>query len=139
MALVNYEVTGPAEPFEPRAGLIAAAEERGTISGEQPLRGSNLSVTCVTSMGRRVDASGAWCAVRSDAHHSEPPTSTIASHLSTHKGARKMSLTLAAILAESALRYPDRDAVVIGPQRMHGRADRAKRQAERGERGGAQR
>ncbi len=29
-----------------------------------------------------------------------------------------MSLTLAAILAESALRYPDRDAVVIGPQRI---------------------
>src|SRR6476661_5085396 len=28
-----------------------------------------------------------------------------------------MSLTLAAILAESATRYPDRDAVVIGPQR----------------------
>jgi long-chain acyl-CoA synthetase len=28
-----------------------------------------------------------------------------------------MSLTLAAILAESANRYPDRDAVVIGPQR----------------------
>ena len=29
-----------------------------------------------------------------------------------------MSLTLAAILAESATRYPDRDAVVIGPQRI---------------------
>lgn len=29
-----------------------------------------------------------------------------------------MSLTLAAILAESAQRYPDRDAVVIGPQRI---------------------
>src|SRR6478735_8253280 len=28
-----------------------------------------------------------------------------------------MSLTLAAILAESATRYPDRDAVVIGPER----------------------
>ena len=29
-----------------------------------------------------------------------------------------MSLTLAAILAESATRYPERDAVVIGPQRI---------------------
>ena len=29
-----------------------------------------------------------------------------------------MSLTLAAILAESANRHPDRDAVVIGPQRI---------------------
>ena len=29
-----------------------------------------------------------------------------------------MSLTLAAILAESAIRHPDRDAVVIGPQRI---------------------
>ena len=30
----------------------------------------------------------------------------------------EMTLTLAAILAESATRYPDRDAVVIGPQRI---------------------
>ena len=29
-----------------------------------------------------------------------------------------MSLTLAAILAESATRHPDRDAVVIGPRRI---------------------
>ena len=29
-----------------------------------------------------------------------------------------MSLSLALILAESAQRYPDRDAVVIGPQRI---------------------
>src|SRR4051794_2645881 len=29
-----------------------------------------------------------------------------------------MTLTLAAVLAESATRYPDRDAVVIGPQRI---------------------
>ena len=29
-----------------------------------------------------------------------------------------MSLTLAAILAESAIRHPDRDAVVLGPQRI---------------------
>ena len=29
-----------------------------------------------------------------------------------------MSLSLASILAESAQRYPERDAVVIGPQRI---------------------
>ena len=42
-----------------------------------------------------------------------------------------MSLTLAAILAESANRYPDRDAVVIGPQRISYRAlwDQSRRYA----------
>jgi len=29
-----------------------------------------------------------------------------------------MSLSLASVLAESAQRYPDEDAVVIGPQRI---------------------